>query len=70
MIEVSAKGVRIEGNMKELMNDWMNATRAIYSITAKETGLQPASRIFASALQYAANDAANDLREKGELPNE
>lgn len=70
MIEVSEKGVRAEDNIKELLNDWMNATRAVYSILAKETGLKPASKIFASSLQFAANDAANDLREKGELPNE
>ena len=70
MIEVSEKGVRAEGNSKELLNDWMNATRAVYSILAKETGLKPASKIFASLLQFAANDAANDLREMGELPNE
>lgn len=70
MIEVSEKGVRAEGNIKELLNDWMNATRAVYSLLAKETGLKPASKIFASSLQFAANDAANDLREKGELPNE
>lgn len=70
MIEVSEKGVRAEGNIKELLNDWMNATRAVYSLLAKETGLKPASKIFASSLQFAANDAANELREKGELPNE
>lgn len=70
MIEVSEKGVRAEGNIKELLNDWMNATRAVYSLLAKETGLKPASKIFASSLQFAANDAANDLREKGELPDE
>ena len=70
MIEVSEKGVRAEGNIKELLNDWMNATRAVYSLLAKKTGLKPASKIFASSLQFAANDAANELREKGELPNE
>ena len=70
MIEVSEKGCRAEGNIKELLNDWMNATRAVYSLLAKETGLKPASKIFASSLQFAANDAANELREKGELPNE
>lgn len=70
MIEVNDKGVRVEGNIKELLNDWMNATRVVYSLLAKETGLKPASKIFASSLQFAANDAANELREKGELPNE
>lgn len=65
MIEVSEKSVRTEGNIKELLNDWMNATRVVYSLLAKETGLKPASKIFASSLQFAANDAANYLREKG-----
>ena len=35
MIEVSDKAVRVEGNLKGIMNDWMNATRSVYNILAK-----------------------------------
>lgn len=70
MIEVSEKGVRLEGSIKNLMNDWMNATRVLYSISAKEAGLKNASNAFGKALQIATIDAAADLMKKGELPDE
>lgn len=70
MIEVNDKSCRVEGSIKELMNDWMNATRVLYKILAKETGFKIASNIFASSLRYASFDVINELREKGELPDE
>lgn len=70
MIEVKGKMVRLEGNIKTLMNDWMNATRIMYKIAAKEIGLTAASTMIGGALQVAANDAADELKKKGELPDE
>ena len=70
MIEVNDKGVRLEGSIKNLMNDWMNATRVLYSISAKEAGLKNASNAFGTALQIATIDAAADLMKNGELPDE
>lgn len=70
MIEVKGKMVRLEGNIKTLMNDWMNATRIMYKIAAKEIGLTAASTMIGGALQVAANDAADELKKEGELPDE
>lgn len=70
MIEVNDKGVRLEGSFKNLLNDWMNATRVLYSISAKEAGLKNASNAFGTALQIATIDAADELKKKGELPDE
>ena len=70
MIEVNDKGVRLEGSIKNLLNDWMNATRVLYGILAKEAGLKNASNTFATAFQIATIDAADELMKKGELPDE
>ena len=70
MIEVKGKMVRLEGNIKTLMNDWMNATRIMYKIAAKEIGLKAASTMIGGALQVAANDAADELKKEGELSDE
>lgn len=70
MIEVKGKMVRLEGNIKTLMNDWMNATRIMYKIAAKKIGLTAASTMIGGALQVAANDAADELKKEGELPDE
>lgn len=70
MIEVNDKSVRLEGSIKNLLNDWMNATRVLYGISAKEAGLKNASNTFATALQIATIDAAAELMKKGELPDE
>ena len=70
MIEVNDERVRVEGDAKTILNDWMNATRIMYKIAAKEIGLKAASTMIGGALQVAANDAADELKEKGELPDE
>lgn len=70
MIEVNDKKVRIEGNIKIILNDWMNATRVIYRIVAKQIGLKAASTTLGGALQVAANDAVDEMKEKGELSDE
>ncbi|MBQ1572086.1 MAG: hypothetical protein IIZ78_13245 [Clostridiales bacterium] len=70
MIEVNKERVRVEGDAKTILNDWMNATKAMYYMIARDLGLKETSEVFIEALQVAANDAANDLRKKGELPNE
>lgn len=70
MIEVNDKGVRLEGSIKNLLNDWMNATRVLYSISAKEAGLKNASNAFETALQIAIIDAADELKKEGELSDE
>lgn len=70
MIEVNDERVRVEGNAKTILNDWMNVTKAVYYMIARDLGLKETSEVFIEALQVAANDAANDLREKGELPDE
>lgn len=70
MIEVNDKSVRLEGSIKDLLNDWMNVTRVLYSISAKEAGLKNASNTFGTALQIATIDAAAELMKKGELPDE
>ena len=70
MVKVNDKNVRIEGNIKIIMNDWMNATRVIYKILAKQIGLRAASTMLGGGLQVTANDAADELMKKGELPDE
>ena len=70
MIECNEERTRIEGNFKIILNEWTNITRSMYYETARQVGLRTASEIFGSALQFAANDAADELKEKGELPDE
>ena len=70
MIEVNDKNVRIEGDFKIILNEWTNITRSMYYETARQVGLRAASEIFGSALQFAANHAADELKKKGELPDE
>ena len=70
MIEVNSERVRIEGDAKTILNDWMNVTKATYYMIARDLGLKETSEVFIEALQVAANDAADELKEKGELPDE
>lgn len=70
MIECNEERIIIEGNFKTILNEWINITRSMYYEAAKQGGLKATSMIFADALQFAANHAADELKEKGELPNE
>ena len=70
MIEVKDEKVRIEGEFRTILNDWINITRSMYYETARQLGLKKASKIFRDALQLAAYDATDELKEKGELPDE
>lgn len=70
MIEINGERVRIEGDAKTILNDWMNVTKAMYYMIARDLGLKETSEVFIEALQVAANDAADELKEKGELPDE
>lgn len=70
MIEVNGEKVRVGGDAKTILNDWMNVTKAVYYMIAQNFGLKKTSKIFIEALQVAANDAADELKEKGELPDE
>jgi len=70
MIECNEGRTRIEGNFQTILNEWTNITRSMYYETARQVGLKEASKIFASALQFAANYAADELKKKGELPDE
>lgn len=70
MIEVNGEKVRVEGDAKTILNDWMNVTKAMYYMIARDLGLKKTSEVFIVALQAAANDAADELKEKGELPDE
>lgn len=70
MIEVNGERGRVEGDVKTILNDWMNVTKAMYYMMARDLGLKKTSEVFIEALQVAANDAADELKEKGELPDE
>lgn len=70
MIQCDGIKVRLEGTNLTLINDWLNITKSVYYMIAQKNGLKETSELFIEGLQVAANDAANDLREKGELPDE
>lgn len=70
MIECNEERTRVEGNFKTILNEWTNTTSSMYYETARQVGLRTASEIFGGALQFAANLAADELKEKGELPDE
>lgn len=70
MIQCDENKVRLEGTNLTLINDWLNITKSVYYMIAQKNGLKETSGLFIEGLQVAANDAANDLREKGELPDE
>lgn len=70
MIESKNGRTRIEGNSKEILNEWANITGFVYYEIAKLMGLKEASKIFSATLLFVANQEANELREKGELPDE
>ena len=70
MIEVNGERCRVEGDAKTILNDWMNVTKAMYYMIARDLGLKETSEIFINALQVSANYAADELIENGELPDE
>jgi hypothetical protein len=70
MIELKGERLRVEGNAKTILNDWMNVTSCMYYMIARDLGLKETSEVFINALQVSANHAADELKEKGELPDE
>ena len=70
MIEVNDKNCRVEGNIKAVFAEWMDATKTVYYVIAQDLGLKEASELFIKGLQIAANYAAKELKEKGKLPDE
>lgn len=70
MIESKNGRTRLEGNSKEILNEWANITGSVYYEIARIMGLKETSKIFSAILLFVANQEANELREKGELPNE
>lgn len=70
MIQCDENKVRLEGTDLTLINAWLNITKSVYYMIAQKHGLKETSKLFIEGLQVAANDAADALREKGELPDE
>lgn len=70
MIQCDETKVRVAGTDMTLINDWLNITKAVYYMIAQKIGLKKTSELFIKGLQVTANDAVNDLREKGKLPDE
>ncbi len=70
MIEVNDKSCRVEGNIKAVFADWMDATKTVYYVMAQELGLKETSKLFIKGLKVAANYAAKILKEEGKLPDE
>lgn len=70
MIECKKGKTKIEGDSKTILNEWANITGFVYYEIARIMGLKETSKIFSATLLFVANQEANELREKGELPDE
>lgn len=70
MIEVNDKGVRIKGNLEDLLSDWADITKGLYKEAAKKNGLKKTSIVFMNILETAAGAAAIELKLEGKLPEE
>ena len=70
MIESKKGKTKIEGDPKTILNEWANITGFVYYEIARITGLKEASKIFSATLLFVANREADELKEKGELPDE
>lgn len=70
MINVNDKGVRIEGNLRDLMIEWTYITKDLYKEAAREKGLKETSIFFMNILKKAAGAAAIELKLEGKLPEE
>lgn len=70
MINVNDEGVRIEGNMEDLLSEWADITKGLYKEAAKENGLKKTSICFMKILKTAAGAAAIELKLEGKLPEE
>lgn len=61
---------KIDGDLKTILKEWANITGSVYYEIARIVGLKEASKIFSATLLFVANHEANELKEKGELPDE